>query len=288
MDRDDKSKICIGGQVMDEEQRRTMLKGTFDTVAPGYDGGALRFFPASAENMVSLLSLCGDEHVLDVACGTGHTSLAAARKLPRGHVTAVDFSAGMLDQARRKAATYGIGNIDFQEGDMAALPFPADAFDVAICAFGIFFVDDMEAQLAHITSVVKPGGKIMISSFHEGHYFAPLGQIANARLAKYGLQSPPQTWKRIANDVGCTALFKSAAMTAISVESRNVGYHLHSAEQWWDVIWNTAWRGRIGQLSPGDREEFKREHLQEVAALATKDGIWLDVGVLYTTGTKPT
>jgi hypothetical protein len=42
----------------------------------------------------------------------------------------------------------------------------------------------------------------------------------------------------------------------------------------------------VGQLQPKDQERFKREHLLEVAALATKDGIWLDVGVLFSIGTK--
>ena len=83
---------------MDEQQRKAMLKEPFDTVSSCYDGGALRFFPKSAQSMVSLLDLRGDEHALDVACGTGHASLAVARALPNGRVTGVDFSAGMLDQ----------------------------------------------------------------------------------------------------------------------------------------------------------------------------------------------
>ena len=44
---------------MDEQQRKAMLKETFDTVSGGYDGGSLRFFPQSAQNMVSLLELRG-------------------------------------------------------------------------------------------------------------------------------------------------------------------------------------------------------------------------------------
>ena len=51
---------------MDEQQRKAMLKETFDTVSSGYDGAALRFFPKSAQSMVSLLDLRGDERALDV------------------------------------------------------------------------------------------------------------------------------------------------------------------------------------------------------------------------------
>ena len=50
----------------------------------------------------------------------------------------------MLDQARSKAAPQGIVNIDFLECDMTALGFPAHYFDVVLCAFGIFFVDDLD------------------------------------------------------------------------------------------------------------------------------------------------
>src|SRR5512145_2251182 len=105
------------------EKIKAFVKETFDTVSAGYDGSSLRFFPRSAENMAALLDLRGDEHVLDVACGTGHTSLAVSRKLPKGRITAVDFSKGMLDQARKKADALGIRNIDFHEGDMQELGF---------------------------------------------------------------------------------------------------------------------------------------------------------------------
>ena len=115
---------------------------------------ALRFFPVSAYHLASLLKLKGDEHVLDVACGTGHAAIEIARRLPRGRVTATDFSPGMLEQARRKAAAGHVRNIEFLERDMTALGFSAGSFDIAVCAFGIFFVLDMETQLAHIAATV--------------------------------------------------------------------------------------------------------------------------------------
>jgi hypothetical protein len=41
----------------------------------------------------------------------------------------------------------------------------------------------------------------------------------------------------------------------------------------------------LKQLEPDALERFRQEHMQEVAELATEDGIWLDIGVLYTLGT---
>ena len=270
---------------MDDQKMKAILIETFNTVAKGYDGSALRFFPKSAENMAALLELKGDERVLDVACGTGHASLAVSRKLPKGRVTAVDFSTGMLDQARKKADSLGIGNIDFVEGDMQNLGFSDRPFDAAICAFGIFFVMDMETQLSHIASMVKPGGRVMISNFQES-YFNPLKELFVNRLTAYGVQNPPQAWKRIAHEDGCRQLFETAGLTGIKVEKKNVGYHLSDAEEWWDIVWNAGFRRLVAQLSQQDQERFKAEHLDEVGKLKTAEGIWLDVGVLYTIGTK--
>jgi len=263
-----------------------MLKETFNTVAAGYDGKVLRFFPESARRLSALLDLRGDEEVLDVATGTGHAALALAARLPRGRVTAVDFSPGMLEQARKKAASQKVANVDFREGDMQDLGFPAGRFDAAVCSFGIFFVEDMDSQLDHIVETVKPGGQVAISGFQES-YFHPLKDLMVARLERYGVKMPPQTWKRIASEKGCIGLFQKAGLRDIRVAPDNVGYFLDSAGAWWDVVWNAGFRRMVSQLSPADQERFRQEHLEEVAALATNEGIWLDVGVLFTIGRRP-
>lgn len=267
---------------MDEQQRKTLLKQTFDTVAEGYDSPALRFFPASAEHMAGLLNLSGNEHVLDVACGTGNAALAIARKLPAGRVTAVDFSPGMLNRARQKAASAGIGNIEFVERDMQALGF-AREFDAAVCAFGIFFVEDMQAQLSRIAAAIKPGGRVMITSFEE-EYFAPLKELFLKRIETYGVPPHPQTWKTIAHEDGCRQLFQKAGLGNVEVHRENFGFHLKNAGEWWDIVWNAGLRRMVTGLTAGDQERFKLEHLREIDALGTEQGIRLDVGVLFTSG----
>ena len=268
-----------------QQQMKIMLKETFDAVAEGYDGKALRFFSESAKHMAALFGLRGHEHVLDVACGTGHAALAIARMLPKGRVTAVDLSPGMLDQARKKTTAIGIRNVEFLERDMQYLGFSAGEFDAAVCTFGIFFVEDMDAQLSHIVTAIKPGGRIMISSFEES-YFHPLKDLMVKRLEAYGVQMPPQTWKRIANEAGCRQLFQQTKLANIAVTQKNVGYYLADADEWWNIVWNAGYRRMVARLSAWDQEQFKQEHLAEIAALKTDKGIWLDVGVLYTVGTK--
>jgi ubiquinone/menaquinone biosynthesis C-methylase UbiE len=270
---------------MDEQQRKAFLKETFNTVSAGYDGNALRFFPDSARHLAALLTLRGDEQVLDVATGTGHAALALAGRLPNGRVTAVDFSPGMLEQARAKAVSMEVRNVEFLERDMQDLGFLATRFDAAVCAFGIFFVEDMAGQLAHIAGTVKSGGQVAISGFQED-LFRPLVDLMFDRLAGYGVQEPIHTWRRIANEAGCRALFAQAGLRDVRVKARNAGYFLEDAQAWWEIIWNAGFRRLVSQLSPADQERFRREHLDEIAARATNEGIWLDVGVLFTIGTK--
>jgi ubiquinone/menaquinone biosynthesis C-methylase UbiE len=270
---------------MNEEQRKTILKETFDTVSDAYDSKVLRFFPESAKHLASILRLRGDERVIDVATGTGNTALVLAKYLPQGHVTGIDFSKGMLNQARKKAALMNIRNIDFIEMDMHSIDLPAGHFDAATCAFGIFFADDMDSQLAHIATMVRNGGTVAICNFTES-YFQPLRDLLVNRLTSYNVQQGPQTWKRIANEASCKELFKKAGFRDIRIEEKNMGFFLESEEEWWDVIWNAGFRRLINQLNPSDLEMVRKEHMREVAALATKDGIWLDIGVLFTIGIK--
>jgi ubiquinone/menaquinone biosynthesis C-methylase UbiE len=270
---------------MNDQERKAMLQGTFNVVASGYDNPALRFFPESARNMAALLTLNGDEHVLDVASGTGVVALQLARTLPHGQVTAIDFSRNMLAQARHKAKLRNIQNLSFMEMDMQELEFPDNHFDAATCAFGIFFVEDMERQLRHIADKTSPGGRIVISSFYEDA-FLPLADLFLNRIESYGVQRPPLSWKKLSSEDRCVSLYQKAGLNDIHVVTKSIGYYLKNAAEWWNVIWNAGFRGLVNRLSPYDLEKFRKEHLDEIEKLSTEEGIWLDVKVLYTIGTK--
>src|SRR5512147_200099 len=100
---------------MDAETRKTRMIETFNTVSTGYDSRALRFFSESAECMAGYLDGPDIKRVLDVATGTGNLALEIARSFPGMQVTGIDFSPGMLAQARAKAEAEGIRNAEFLE-----------------------------------------------------------------------------------------------------------------------------------------------------------------------------
>lgn len=270
---------------MDDQARKAAIQTTFNTVAVGYDNHALRYFADSAQHLAQCLQLNGTEQLLDVATGTGSNALVLAQHLPAGKVTGVDFSAGMLAQARAKAERASIRNVDFIEMDMQHLTFHDDAFDVATCAFGIFFVEDMEGQLRQIASKVKIGGQVAATCFYESA-FLPLVDIFFEQLAHYGIEKPALFWKKIATEETFAALFVAANLSQVCVQRKNIGYYLSNADEWWDLIWYAGFRGLVNQLAPQQLALFKAAHLAEIQRMATEQGIWLDVEVLYATGIK--
>ncbi len=270
---------------MDQQKNKAFFKKTFNTVADGYDNPAMRFFPESAQRIANYLNLRGDEQVLDVATGTGCAALTLAQELPGVQVTGIDFSTGMLAQATEKKEQAKLENVTFVEMDMQAIDFPDQYFDAAVSAFSIFFVEDMEKQLAHVAARVKPGGQVITTTFYD-FSFSPLVGLFMQRLEQYGVEPPSLAWKKVATEEQCLALFHDAGLPVAQCHRVDCGYYLDNADDWWHIIWNGGFRGVVNQLEPDALERFQKEHSAEIQALASKQGIWLEMGVLYTVGVR--
>jgi SAM-dependent methyltransferase len=97
--------------------------------------------------------------VLDVACGTGALTLAAAEIVGSdGRVTGLDANPEMLTVARRKNA-----DIDWREGVAENLPFDDASFDAVISQFAFMFFDDRPRALSEMMRVLKPGGRLAVA-----------------------------------------------------------------------------------------------------------------------------
>jgi arsenite methyltransferase len=119
---------------------------------------------AGVANPFSLGPLAPGEHVLDLGCGAGTDTLVAAQMVaPAGRVTGIDMTPEMLSKAQAAAAAMGATNVDFVEGDVEQLPFPAETFDVAISNGVIDLIPDKDAVFAEIFRVLRPGGRLQIA-----------------------------------------------------------------------------------------------------------------------------
>ena len=114
----------------------------------------------AAEAFIHRLNLAPGARVLDVACGTGNTSIPLARG--GALVTGVDIATNLLEQARARAAAEGL-EIIFEEGDAEQLPYPDGSFDAVVTMFGAMFAPRHELVAAEFARVLKPGGLLAMA-----------------------------------------------------------------------------------------------------------------------------
>ena len=141
-------------------QRRVQRYG-WDLAASDYERlWQAQLAPAQAD-MLSRVALQAGERVVDVACGTGLVSFAAAEVVgARGRVIGVDISGAMVDAAQRRADALGVGHAAFARMDAEALDLADADFDVALCALGLMYVADPERAVRELRRVVRPRGRV--------------------------------------------------------------------------------------------------------------------------------
>lgn len=122
-----------------------------------------QFVPALFQHWGPVLceaaGVAAGQRVLDVGCGTGALTLAAAERVgPRGSVVGLDPNPEMLAVARRKAAP-----VEWHEGRAEALPFPDASFDAVVSQFAMMFFADPVAALREMRRVLRPGGRMAVA-----------------------------------------------------------------------------------------------------------------------------
>jgi len=118
---------------------------------------------AEADGMRRTLAaadLAPDMRVLDVACGPGIVACAAAKLA--GHVTGIDLTPAMIEQAKARQKREGLSNCDWQVGDATALPFADAGFDRAITRYSFHHMPEPIRALKEMARVTRPGGKVVV------------------------------------------------------------------------------------------------------------------------------
>ena len=148
--------------------KKEKVQQMFDNIAPTYD------------KLNHIMSLSVDklwrrhalkeivdgtpQRILDVACGTGDSTISIARAAAEGtKVTGADISEGMMALVMEKAEKAGVKDrIDLQVADGEALPYGEETFDRVTCAFGIRNFEHKEKGLEEFRRVLRPGGRAVI------------------------------------------------------------------------------------------------------------------------------
>lgn len=116
--------------------------------------------PQALSELVALAAPQGDWRVLDVATGTGHLAIALAPFVIS--VVGLDLTPAMLEEAQRLAKVKGVININFEQGNVHALPFPDKSFELVTCRRAAHHFSDIVGALLEMRRVLKPGGRLLI------------------------------------------------------------------------------------------------------------------------------
>src|SRR5215207_10078898 len=158
----------------------TWTSGDFGRIAKGYERGAGEF--------VARLGLAPGESVLDVACGTGNSTLPAARL--GATVSGIDIAPNLLVQAQSRAVRERL-SISFDLGNAEEMPYTRGSFQTVVTMFGAMFAARPERAAAELLRGTRPGGRIVMANWTPGSFIGEMLRTTVAYApAPAGIPSP--------------------------------------------------------------------------------------------------
>ncbi len=128
--------------------------------------------------------------LLEVPVGTGVLTMPVYKGLPEADITCLDYSADMMAAAQKRAAAAGLKNITFRQGDVGALPFEDESFDIVLSLNGFHAFPDKEAAYRETYRVLKKGGTFCGCFYIQGGCRRTDWFIRNI-YARMGFFTPP-------------------------------------------------------------------------------------------------
>jgi SAM-dependent methyltransferase len=165
------------------KQQATWTSGAYDRIA--------WLTMPLADTLCDAVEVTPGATVLDVATGTGHVALAAARRFC--DVTGVDYVPALLDVARRRADAEGLV-VNFEEGDAEELRFADGSFDYVMSAIGVMFTADHAKAASELVRVCRPGGTIGMVNWTPTGFVGEMFRTIAKHVPPPAEAKPPGLW----------------------------------------------------------------------------------------------
>lgn len=257
--------------------------------AHGYDRNFAGYTALYADEMLDLLAVGDSSTLLDVAAGTGATSLRAAARGAR--VIATDFAPGMVEVAAAALDAGGFEGCTAALMDGQALDLPDDHVDAAVSMFGLMFFPDPAVGMRELRRVVRPGGRVGTATWDlDGFSMSSLigAALAVAVPELAGTERPVPTWAPLGTIEGLEHLLRDAGLRDVEVCRVERRWHFeHPAEFFRDMpSWSSPVKP-LFDLLPADRIDAAAAAfaVELEAAGGTTGGAGLSMTALFATGT---
>ncbi|MEK7232235.1 MAG: methyltransferase domain-containing protein [Elusimicrobiota bacterium] len=264
----------------------------WNEAARRYEKLSNSLFARTTEEFADFAGLRRKWRVLDVACGPGIASRAAAARVgEKGSVLAVDLAPGMLARAKAAPVARRAAPIEYAEMDAHALALASDSFDAVISQLGLMLFASPDKALSEMTRAAKPGGVVacLVQGRREKMLFTSLILHALAERDP-ALRAPhgAPTLYSLGPDGAIDAAFARAGLREISTKRLAGTFRFASPEEYWTVM--TEGAGPTGAMLRGLDEKgrawVKKTVLRRAAKNKSRSGIEIPYEFMMARGFK--
>jgi ubiquinone/menaquinone biosynthesis C-methylase UbiE len=258
-------------------ERKAQVRAIFDRLASDYDGAGC--FACFGRRLVEEAGIGAGDRVLDVASGRGAVLFPAAERVgSTGSVQGIDLSEEMVHAANSDAAQRGIATqVLVMDGEH--LDFPDASFDAVLCGFGIMFFPDLGRALTEFRRVLKPGGRIGVSTWQ-------VSQAEDLAIVLHDLDLGGQhvvDWFTDPDELA--SLLTNAGFTDVRVIADTHAFRYDSVDDYWQNARGTGLRRWLDALDAEQTERVRAALANRVRPHTRPDGLYLEATALLATAT---
>jgi ubiquinone/menaquinone biosynthesis C-methylase UbiE len=222
----------------------------FNATAADYDAGA-GAFAHFGRRLVDIAAIAPGNRVLDVASGRGAVLFPAAEKAgASGDALGIDLAEEMVRITNEAAARSGL-RPRVRVMDAERLDFPDAAFDRVLCGFGIMFFPDQARALGEFRRVLKPGGRLAVSTWR-----VQQAQEVVAAMIAVGL-TPPRSPGWITDPGDLARLLAAAGFGNVRVDMDSHSFRYADADDYWQQARGTGLRGILDDLDSAQSQRLR-------------------------------
>lgn len=256
------------------EQAKAFVAGLFDRASGTYDSVGVEYFTAFGRRLVELAGIRPGDVVLDVGCGRGAATFAAAEAVGRdGRVIAIDLAPGMVSRCAADAAARGLDRVEVRMGDAEAPDFPeGTSFDAILCALVVFFLPDPVAALRSYRALLRDGGTLALTTFppQPDNAWGKVGEVFKRYVPGDGAPARPDTGP-LASPEALAATLREVGFSEVTTTTERYDTAFRDLDQWWEWAWSHGQRAALERV-PEDRIDDLKAELYDLLRPEVDDG----------------
>ena len=220
--------------------------------------------------------------ILELASGPGDTGFAVAGELEaEGCLISSDFAPEMVEVARRRAAGFGLENIEFKTLDAQAIDLPDDLVDGVVCRFGFMLMPDPDAALSECRRVLRPAGRVVFATWgppERNPWIMALGMA----MLQHGYPPPgdpsgPGGIFSMADPERVGTMLLKAGFAEVDLDEVQISHRFPTFDEYWNLQSEVAGplAVLITSLSSEERSSVKNTVRESVGAFTEGSGLAL-------------